>query len=126
MILVTVPQHQWLWSKVDEEACHVRRYSAGELQRKLETAGFKILRSTSFVSTLLPAMVVSRLSWRGKPVESSDGMDELKISPWLNAIFGYMLGVESWFIGFGANLPFGGSLLVIGMKAAGVKDLCER
>ena len=126
MILVTVPQHQWLWSKVDDHACHVRRYSAGELQRKLETAGFKILRSTSFVSILLPAMIVSRLSWWRKTLESSDGMDELMISPWLNAIFGYMLGVEYWFIRFGADLPFGGSRLVIGIKAADVKDSCER
>src|SRR5690606_22871969 len=26
IILLTVPQHEWLWSPVDEFACHVRRY----------------------------------------------------------------------------------------------------
>ena len=27
VLLITVPQHRWLWSSVDEYACHVRRYS---------------------------------------------------------------------------------------------------
>ncbi len=53
-------------------------------------------------------------------------MNELTISPWLNAILGYMLGVESWFVRFGANLPFEGSRLVVGIKAADIKDPCER
>ncbi|HEY8271266.1 MAG TPA: methyltransferase domain-containing protein, partial [Pseudobdellovibrionaceae bacterium] len=60
ILLITVPQHAWLWSVMDEYACHVRRYAASELHRKIEVTGFQIIRSTSFVSTLLPAMVVSR------------------------------------------------------------------
>ena len=56
-VFITVPQHRWLWSGVDEYACHVRRYSADELHRKVTQAGFDIVRSASFVSTLLPVMV---------------------------------------------------------------------
>lgn len=122
VVLVTVPQHQWLWSKFDEDDHHVRRYSAKELQKKLETVRFKILRSTSFVSILLPAMVVSRLFMRKRTVESPDSLNELRISPWLNAIFGYMLGIESWLIRLGINLPIGGSLLVVAMKTVDAKD----
>jgi len=59
-MLVCVPQHAWLWSSVDQHACQVRRYSANDLHTKIEAAGFEITRSTSFVSQLLPATLVSR------------------------------------------------------------------
>ncbi len=62
---LTVPQHRWLWSRQDESACHVRRYTATELRRKVLAAGFIPLYETSFVSLLLPMMWLSRLqkSW---------------------------------------------------------------
>lgn len=61
LLILTVPQHQWLWTEVDRIACHVRRYNKKELHRKVEHAGYKIIYSTSFVTTLLPFMLVSRL-----------------------------------------------------------------
>jgi len=123
VILITVPQHRWLWSKVDEDACHVRRYSSTDLHKKLEIAGFRILRSTSFVALLLPAMMISRLLIMRRKVESTDGMDEFRISPWLNRLFGSLLDVECWLIRLGINLPFGGSRLIIGLKPAEAKGL---
>src|SRR5256885_16373006 len=48
------------WSASDEYACHERRYTARELHDKVARAGFEIVRSTSFVSLLLPAMLASR------------------------------------------------------------------
>ena len=35
-LLVTVPQHPFLWSASDEHAMHQRRYSRAELRRKVE------------------------------------------------------------------------------------------
>ena len=70
-VLITVPQHRWLWSPVDEASCHVRRYSARELENKVRATGFEILRSSSFVSLLLPMMVASRVVTR-KPASSAD------------------------------------------------------
>ena len=60
-IMLTVPQHDFLWSRADEHACHVRRYSASELSAKVSAAGFRVERVTSFVSLLLPLMLASRL-----------------------------------------------------------------
>jgi SAM-dependent methyltransferase len=51
-IILTVPQHAFLWSNTDEYACHVRRYQAIDLKAKVQRAGFKVLRITSFVSIL--------------------------------------------------------------------------
>ena len=52
-LLLTVPQHAWLWSDTDVAAHHVRRYREADLVAKLDAAGFEVLRVTSFVT--LPA-----------------------------------------------------------------------
>lgn len=117
ILLITVPQHAWLWSAADEYACHERRYSASELKIKVEAAGFETLRSTSFVTTLFPAMVASRLM---KRVESKnyDPVSEFKLHPVLNSLFERMLRMELACIKMGLNLPFGGSRLMIAKKRA--------
>lgn len=116
IVLLTVPQHAWLWSYVDDYACHVRRYSAKELHGKLETAGFEILRSTSFISSLLPTMLASRWVQKLSPVEDADPTAELRISPWLNYLFEKMVGAEVAMIQRGVNFPLGGSRLTIARK----------
>jgi SAM-dependent methyltransferase len=115
IMLLTVPQHAWLWSTTDEYACHVRRYSARELQTKVECAGFEILRSTSFVSGLLPAMLASRLA-RKKETDKIDVMAEFRISPWLNRSLEAVMGAEIAMIRNGINFPLGGSRLIVARK----------
>lgn len=115
-MLLTVPQHAWLWSSIDEYACHVRRYSASDLHHKIETAGFRIVRSTSFVSTLLPAMMASRFLQKKVPDRNFDATAELKISPWLNSLFLQLLLIELAAIRKGFNFPVGGSRFVIARK----------
>lgn len=115
IMLVTVPQHAWLWSQVDEHACHVRRYSVKELHAKVEGAGFEILRSTSFVSSLLPALWVSRFVKKGS-TKDFDAMAELMIAPWLNSIFFQLLCAELSMIKKGFSFPVGGSRLLVARK----------
>lgn len=115
MLLLTVPQHDWLWSSIDEYSCHIRRYSAKELHLKIEAAGFRILRSTSFVSLLLPAMMLSRGSKRDAAT-ATDPLAELKISRPLNRLLHALMSVEAWLIRLGINFPLGGSRLVIAQK----------
>lgn len=113
-LLLTVPQHQWLWSAADDYACHERRYSDVELQGKLATTGFEIVRSTSFVSLLLPAMLISRR--RDSQKETYDPLAEFQISPWLNSALGHILWIERLLIRAGVNFPLGGSRLVVARK----------
>lgn len=117
-LFITVPQHRWLWSVVDEYACHVRRYDATELHKKVFKAGFEIIQSTSFVSTLLPAMYLSRLLQRNKLDVSMDVMVELRINPILNKIFELLLYFELALLRVGMSLPVGGSLLLVAFKPA--------
>jgi len=114
-MLITVPQHTWLWSASDEYACHIRRYPAKEIEGKVEAAGFRVIRSTSFVTALLPAMIVSRLLSKRRR-GSFDPTSEFRISPVLNALFTWILECELSIIKIGANFPVGGSRLIIARK----------
>ena len=54
-VVLTVPQHSFLWSASDEYAKHVRRYTRSELIGKVKAAGFQPLLVTSFRRVALPA-----------------------------------------------------------------------
>lgn len=109
--VITVPQHQWLWSPVDEAACHQRRYSAWELHAKVEAAGFRIVRSTSFVTLLLPLMLVSRLAAR-RAGQAGDS-EALALNPVLDRALEAIMRIEHLAIKLGVSLPIGGSRLVV-------------
>jgi hypothetical protein len=114
-IMLTVPQHPWLWSQNDEHGHHVRRYQAKELKRKVEEAGFQVVKMTSFVSFLLPLMIISRLRQRWRTTEY-DALSEFKIGRLTNTLLEKVLDVERGIIRAGMSLPVGGSLLVVAKK----------
>lgn len=115
-LIITVPQHPFLWSNTDEIAYHVRRYTAKELRTKVERAGFKVERIISFVSLLFPLLVISRLKNRIKKGKV-DPCEEFNISPIFNKVLTDILSLERFFIKKGISFPFGGSLLLVARKA---------
>lgn len=116
ILLITVPQHPWLWSAADDYACHVRRYSSQELVSKVKKAGFTLVRRSSFVSLLLPFMIASRLFGLKKKEEAYNPLTEFQINTILNSFFGHVMTIEIFLLFCGINLPFGGSLLLIAKK----------
>jgi SAM-dependent methyltransferase len=117
-ILLSVPQHPWLWSASDDYACHVRRYRATELRHKIEQAGFRVLRSTSFVTALLPALMASRLARRHAEGRRFDPLAEFNVSSSLNTVLETALALERGLIRGGVNFPVGGSRLVVARRPA--------
>jgi SAM-dependent methyltransferase len=113
-LLVTVPQHPFLWSASDQYAMHQRRYNCTELRRKVESAGFQVQRITSFNSLLLPLMILSRM--QGKRDPELNPWREFEISPTLNKALEGVLNLERMAIRAGISFPAGGSLLLIGRK----------
>lgn len=63
-IIVTVPQHNFLWSKTDVEACHVCGYTKKELVDKVQEAGFHINYVSSFVLLLFLSLYISSKSFK--------------------------------------------------------------
>lgn len=113
-LLLTVPQHEFLWSQHDEHLCHVRRYTKQNLVDKLHTAGFEIIRTTSFISLLLPCMLISR--FLNKNSDSFNCLTELKLPKIIDGLFRKVLSAERALIKKGVNFPAGGSLLLIAKK----------
>ena len=115
-IVVTVPQHPFLWSAVDEVAGHVRRYRTRDLVGKISRAGLQVVRATSFVSLLLPLMMLSRLRGRKAPGDLV-AHGELSLGPVANSVLEKALDAERALIRLGISLPAGGSLLIVAVKA---------
>jgi SAM-dependent methyltransferase len=113
-LLLAVPQHPWLWGPADVHAHHERRYTSRQLAQQVSDSGFEVLRTTSFVTLLLPFMAVSR--WRQRRRQHYDPAAEFTISPVLNWVFERILAFERLGIQAGLNLPVGGSRLLIARK----------
>jgi SAM-dependent methyltransferase len=113
-ILITVPQHRFLWSAMDEHSMHQRRYARARLRSEVENAGFQVERITSFNSLLLPLMICSRM--QKKPDPHSELWGELEIGPALNRTLERILTFERMMIKRGLSFPAGGSLLLVGRK----------
>ena len=115
-VILTVPQHKFLWSKLDEFSYHFRRYSSKELKTKVELCGFKVLRMTSFVTFLLPLFILSRLL-KFKSSKSRKGdMSEFNLNRHVNLLLEKVLDLERMFITLGISFPMGSSLLLIAKK----------
>lgn len=114
-VIITVPQHRWLWSAMDDYSRHFRRYSRRELVQKVEAAGFDVLHVTSFMSFILPAMFLSRL--RQQRIETLDPGGELRIGTVANALMRMLCAAERGLLRLGVSLPAGGSLLIVARRA---------
>lgn len=116
-LIITVPQHQFLWSYLDEIACHRRRYSSKQLSQLLKMNGFEILLNTSFMFFLLPLMLLRKISKNNKGNHQST---ELSMPRFIDNAFGGILEFERKIIRCGMTFPCGGSrLLVARVPASG-------
>lgn len=112
-IVLTVPQHRWLWSAFDELSAHKRRYTRAELMGKLSASGFQVVRVTSFTSFALPLMVASRIRRRAIDLDR-----ELTIAPAVNWALTGVASLERAAIRAGASFPAGGSLLAVAVRSS--------
>jgi len=117
-IIVTVPQHRWLWSAIDTVSRHRRRYQRRQLIRLLEQSGFVVERVTSFMTALLPLFMLSRAT-RGPRPPALYAQAELRINGLANRLLEKALDPERWMIRSGLSLPVGSSLLAVGRRPNG-------
>jgi SAM-dependent methyltransferase len=115
VLLVTVPQHPFLFGPADVSARHERRYTAAGLEKQMADIGLRVDCVTSFVSLLFPAMAAVRVLARLRG-GAYDSADEFTIGPF-NRVFAMIMDLERWTIRRGMRWPFGGSLLMVARKA---------
>ncbi|CAN5430890.1 class I SAM-dependent methyltransferase [soil metagenome] len=119
VFIVSVPQHQFLWSRLDEIVKHKRRYSRRDLLDKLRQNGFEISYCTSFLFVLFPLMLISRIFDRARAQTGSDEAaleKRTSFSGALNRVFDAFMRIDELLIRSGFSLPFGGTLLVVARK----------
>ncbi len=118
VLVISVPQHQKLWSSTDEFAHHCRRYERDELVKKVKLCGLDIVYVNSFVSLLYPAMLFSRTNKKSQneKKKNSETELELELNWFLNSIFSLIMKVELLLLKLGVNFNKGGSLIVVAKK----------
>lgn len=114
-LLLSVPQHPSLWSRVDEAAYHKRRYRRRELEDKCRAAGFDVVFSTSFVCSLLPLMALQRL--RHRRDSDYDGSSDFALPAIVDRTFEAALNLERRLIRLGLRFPVGGSRFVVARRS---------
>lgn len=115
-LVLTVPQHPFLWSHADAVGMHKRRYTRADLLAKVGAAGFEVVYVSSFITALLPLMLLARRAQRNMAIEDYDPRAEFRLSGTANGLLRAALAPEVALMRGGVSLPFGGSLLVVARK----------
>jgi len=117
-ILLTVPQHPFLWSPTDEQACHQRRYTRKGMRALLESCDFRVECMTSFAWLPFPLMLLSRFLGRLRKTRTNeDPLNGLRVSKTVNHCLRWMLEREVALSKLGLRMPFGGSLVALATRS---------
>ena len=125
-LIVTVPAFMWLWSYNDEINAHQRRYTAPELQQKLELCGLRVKRISYNNFFLFPAIAGIRVLRPYNPGLKSPHLDQepdvyqVDMEPIpepANTVLHGVGWLEAEILARG-HLPFGTSVIAIAEKAA--------
>ena len=112
-VVVTVPQHRWLWSSFDAAQGHKRRYTRRELVAKIVDSDLELAFVSSVFMSTLPAVALRR---------RLPGKENLRTQMTLPAAVDAMLMAltrgELRLLGTGLRLPFGSSLVAVARKRA--------
>jgi len=116
-LVIFVPAYQFLWSLQDEISHHFRRYTSGELSKKVLQVGFHIEKLTYANTFLFPIVWAGRLALKlFRPYFKISSESQLNPS-WTNDVL-YRLFLAELPLLRSINFPFGVSILCICYKQA--------
>lgn len=116
-VVLTVPAHQWLWSRDDVIAAHKRRYSLKQLKAVMKKAGFQVIHARYFLVSILPLLLLRRIikaSGR-QSITDKDSCQEITIHPVINRILKRVTMLENKFASWVPNFA-GGSIILVAKK----------
>lgn len=114
-VILTVPAHRWLWSRIDELAGHHKRYNRKGLVSLLGSAGFEMLESRYFFTALVPGLLVRSFLSRKATRETAEKGCGLKVSGLGNLLLRLAAGPGDFLLAPLRRI-IGGSLLAIARK----------
>ena len=103
---------------MDDFVHHKRRYNKKDLALKIKKANLKIIYMSSFVFTLFPLMLASRIysNLNTSKINSKEFNSIVKFNPLVNSILAVCMRIDEWLIKKRVPLPWGGSLIAIAIK----------
>ncbi|MCM8811733.1 MAG: class I SAM-dependent methyltransferase [Candidatus Omnitrophica bacterium] len=114
-LIFTVPAFQWLWGDHDDLYFHKRRYTTGQMRRRLREAGFRVKRLTYCHALFtLPLWLTRRVKrWTANGTKRDDFV---RLSPRMNRFLtGVVLSesilLKQW------DMPCGTSIIGIACKS---------
>jgi SAM-dependent methyltransferase len=114
-LLITDSAMPLLWSSHDEVYYARQRYTLGDLQHKLQEAGFEV-RLCSYRNTLLlPLFLLVRLAMSGLPLTQNFRGQQLPAA-WLNWLLIQIGNIETGWLRRGKKFPLGSSLICLSQK----------
>jgi len=112
LILVKTPALRILWGAHDEAVHSRHRYTRGELERLLEGAGLRLVRSTYANSLLFPVLLSRRFLDR---LLNRHGSDVALLPAPIERLFLGLLAIEAFLVR-GLDLPIGASVFALARK----------
>ncbi len=130
-LIITVPALMWLWSQNDVVNLHQRRYTAPEMRRKLQAAGWGVPFCSYNFTLIFPlsAGLILGRRWLGKePDMASPHFDDEAYQvemepapPWLNALLENLGKIETALLKR-TPLPIGTSVIALAQKPESSHD----
>lgn len=111
VIVINLPAYAWLASDHDRRVHQNRRYTRSGVARLLAASGFRAIFTSYWNTILFPLMVLRRLLLSG----GDRGDVQLLPAP-VEGLFRAAVLLESKIVSRGVALPFGGSVLAVGVK----------
>lgn len=115
-VFISVPAYEFLWSQNDRVAHHLRRYTSGQLSRKLAGAGLKPEKLTYFNTFLFPLILPAVLVLKLKEAVFGLPDDQTNLSHGfkepVNSMFAWVMGAERHLLRH-MDFPFGHSLVAV-------------
>ncbi len=105
--IVSVPAFSWLWSPIDDQSQHLRRYSKSSLRAKLSTLRAHIDQEFYYYGSTLPLFFISRMVQR---LFKKGISDEATPNSLVNGFLKMLLQLERALLPRG--MPLGSSLFV--------------
>ena len=120
-IFITVPAYNFLWSNEDNFGGHFRRYTTASLSKVMTNGGFKVTFISYFFTFLpipiflfrtIPAYLGLRKNFKINKAQEEHSKSKLA------DFYNYLSRFESSFMRKGNRIPFGASIIAVGLKPA--------
>lgn len=115
-LVLSVPAFMSLWGPHDIALMHHRRYTRNEVAKKLQSAGFEVVRASYSIFFLFPVVKVVRFFERRRKGEAKANL--VAVPEWANRFLIWLQKVEAKLIRK-VDLPWGSSVVAVARKPLG-------